>query len=112
MTDDDKDPVLEAAFANSPKALPNDRFALEVVAQTDRLQTRKILVGVFAAVVLFLLGEHMQNVSAAVTEILVMQVVDIPSGWFADFLVPINTVGGVLTIMVILLRAFYRKVFS
>ena len=112
MTSDDRDPALQALFSDASEDLISDAFTEQVMLQADRLKRRAIGVRASAALALALLGIPLQDVALELTEVLILTLVAIDNSLVAQLLAPINTVGGLLSLVLLVIRAVHRRLFS
>ena len=112
MTDDNRDEVLFAIFANSKRELTENGFADEVLAQTDKIKRRLIIRRVLIGIVLALITVPLEDSVLALSQFLLTSLVEFDGNLVADFLAPVNSVGGLLSIVLLAMRIFHRRLFS
>ena len=110
---EEQDGALVAIFAETAVAdLPGEAFADEVVRQTDRLKRWLTLRRVLTALVLGWLAAPLQDFGLAFAQILVVSLIELPNSLVGQILAPINTVGTLLSIVMLGLRLVQRRIFS
>jgi hypothetical protein len=117
MTDaTDQDPNLQALFAQPADDLAeapvSDAFTKDVMQQTDRLKRRRIILRVCLALALALLSPPLQDFGLAMAQTLVQSLVDVENRLLAQALAPLNTVGGLLSVVLLILRAAHKRLFT
>ena len=112
MTDQDRDDELQALFAAADEDLDGQDFSREVMAGTERLRRRRIARRASVALGLSLLAMPMQDVALAVSQMLIVSLVELEGGLVAELLAPINSVGGLLSAVLLLLRLAHKRLFS
>ncbi len=111
MNESERDPQLQAWFAEVAEVPAGDDFTARVMGQTRRLRRRRIVRRVSLGLGLALLAVPLQDVAVALTHVLVITLVDLDNALLATLLAPVNTVGSVLSAVLLLLRAGHRRLF-
>jgi len=111
MSDTNQPIDLKALFAEPVEKVDADTFTTEVMAGTQRLRRRKILLRIGLGLLLALLVPPLQDFGLAVTEVLLISLVSFEGGLLAELLAPVNTVGTVVSVALFGMRAFYRQLF-
>lgn len=107
----DRDPMLQAAFAEAALSLTDEEFAQDLRAKIDKAHRRLMLQRIALGVLVALVTLPLQDVGLAVARLFMLAVVDIEAGLAAILLAPINTVGGVLSLILFLMRYLHRWIF-
>jgi hypothetical protein len=112
---DERDPVLEALFAESQQELSDDRFTNAVLARVEA-RRRRVLLGRLAIVVLLiafelLLDAPLQHSLGALAEALNTPLFDTGAGWFSILLTPLNSLAGLVGLVLFAIHLLYRKLF-
>ncbi len=110
---EERDPKLEALFIQAEENLADDGYVDAVVGSLRR-HRRNSLIGRFTAVLLlvaleFLLSAPFQNSAATIANALSMSLIDIEGQWLAFALAPLNSVAGLLGMLLIWLHFLYRR---
>ncbi len=110
---DERDPQLEALFVQAEQELADDGY-VDGVMDRMRRHRRNSLIGRFTAVGLLLLLEvllsaPLQNSAAAVASALSMSLVSVDDKWLAFAFAPINSVAGLLGVLLLWLHFLYRR---
>ena len=112
MTDEARDPELEQLFA-TPTPVPDaEPFQRSVMAAADRSKSYRILRRALLALVLSLLAIPGQDLALAVSQLMIVRLVEIESALAAEVLAPVNSVGGMLSVFLFGLRAAHRRLFQ
>src|SRR5210317_1356167 len=109
----DRDPQLEALFADAATASPSDDFTGRVMQGIAR-RHRNILLGRIAIVALIvllevLLSAPVQSSVGFIVEVLGTPLIELGESMLALMLTPINSVAGVLGGVLLLVHYLYRK---
>ena len=114
MNETTRDPLLLDAFATAHEDLADDAMTKAVLARTRR--TRWVRRGGLAAVVLtallsswLALGVTLKDFAFGIANGLMTPLVDLGEGWLAFFLLPVNTVGSLLVLVLKLLRMAWKR---
>ncbi len=110
---DERDPLLEALFAQSVDTPVEENFTAQVMARVE-VRRRKILVARIAIVTLlvsleWLLSSPLQNLVGELTQILSTSLVDVKNEWLALAFAPLNSIAGLIGTLLLGLHIFYRK---
>ena len=110
---DDRDPLLEAAFAQAWQPLADDGFPGEIMNRIRR-RRRRVIGGriAIAAVVIgfeYALAFPLQNSVGLLTQALATPLLDLGDHWLVDMLSPLNSIAGLIGIGLIGLQLLYRK---
>lgn len=111
---DERDPLLESLFAQTNIELSDSDFAERVMSMVEKRRRNVLLgrVGIVALLVLLelLLSAPLQNSVGAATEALSASLLDVGNEWFAVIVEPINSVAGLLGMLLLGLHAIYRRI--
>ena len=110
---EERDPQLEALFMQAEQELPDDGY-VDGVMDRLRRHRRNSFIGSFTAIALLvllevLLSSPLQNSAAAITGALSTSLIDIEGEWLAFALAPLNSVAGLLGMILIWLHFLYRR---
>lgn len=110
---DERDPLLESLFAEARIDLSEDDFGQQVMAKVEK-RRRNVLfgrVGFVALIVMleFLLSAPLQNSVGAATEALGASLLDVGNEWLAVIVAPLNSIAGLLGMLLLGLHTVYRK---
>lgn len=112
LTDDSRDPQLQALFAAVDTPPEADDFGERVMRQVGHAKRRMILRRVCVALAISLIAIPLQDYALALSQVLIVSLVDIESDLVAQLLAPINSVGGLLSVVVLLLRLVHKRLFT
>jgi hypothetical protein len=107
------DPALQQLFADTGSApqLDDPDFTKEVMAGVDRRKRHVIVRRVLLGLALALIAIPLEDAALVLTQWLVLSLVKIDSGLLADLLAPINSVGSLLSMVLLALRVGYKRLF-
>ena len=110
---EERDPLLEALFAKAARERVNGDFSAKVMANVDK-RRRNVIIGRIAIVALilafeFVLSSPMQNSVGAMTAALGNSLVDIQTQWLAATVAPLNSVAGLIGMLLLGMHFIYRK---
>jgi len=113
---DDRDPVIDAVFADAKEELAGGEFTAGVMSQTDQLKRRAMFGWLFLLVAIaagfWSLAGPLQEVAGLMNQILPTTLVDIENRIVGHLLAPVNSIAGPIAIMVLGLNLLYRRVFA
>lgn len=111
MSTNHHDATLEALFAKT-NALPDDEsFVTGVAVQAQRLKRQRLWIRIALGFMLGLIAVPLQDVAILATQFLVSSVVEVDAGLTAILLAPVNTVAGIASIVLLVMRRWRRLVF-
>ena len=110
---EERDIQLEALFMQAEQELVDDGY-VDAVMDRLRRHRRNSLIGRFTAVALLivlelLLSAPLQNSAAAIVDALSTSLFDVEEKWLAFALAPMNSVAGLLGVLLIWLHFLYRR---
>ena len=113
---DDRDPVIDAVFADAKETLAGGEFTASVMSKTDQLKRRAMFGWLLSLVAMaagfWMLADPLQEVAGLMNQVLPMTLVDIENRIFGQLLAPVNSIAGPIAIMVLGLNLLYRRVFA
>jgi len=116
MTTDQRDPRLQSLFADAKQELAGEALTARVMEKTRGRRYR--LLAASAAAVLsaltvtwLLFGMPLFEFALLLSGALATPLVDLGEGWLALLLLPVNTVAGVLMILLKGLRMVQKRLF-
>ena len=114
MNETTRDPLLLEAFAAAREDLADEAMTRAVLARTAR--TRWLRLGGLATALLvavlttwLALGMTLEDFAFGIAEALMTPLVDLGEGWLAFFLLPVNTVGSLLVLVLKLARMAWKR---
>ena len=110
---DERDPLLESLFAQADREPADDDFNAQVMAHVER-RRRNVLLGRFAIVALLvaleaLLSAPLQNSVGVFTQVLSTTLVELQNEWLALVVAPLNSIAGLIGMLLLGLHYLYRK---
>jgi hypothetical protein len=113
MTSMERDPGLEALFADAPKPEAGEAFTHAVMRRTRRVRWRMLALALLIPTLLLaLLLAFSVPVGAAalwVVEVVATPLIDLPAGWWSLILAPLNTLGTALVVLARGIRLLARR---
>jgi hypothetical protein len=109
----ERDPVLETLFAESKLEINENGFSDQVMDGVEK-RRRNVFLGRIALLALLvafelLLSEPVTHSVGAMTELLSSSLFDIKTDWLAIILSPLNSVAGLIGVLLVGLLSLYRK---
>ena len=109
----DRDPVLEALFEKTRPTYEENGFVERVMAKVDT-RRRNVMFGRLTIVALILVLEFLpssplQNSVGRVTQALGNDLVALDSAWLELIFAPVNSIAGVIGIILLGLHVLYRR---
>ena len=111
MNEDNLDPKLAALFASAHRAYPSEAYTDRVMARIDKARSRTMVVGIVCSVLLAVIAVPAHEVALHIAEILLVPLIQLDDSLLAELLVPLNSVGAILSIVIVLMRIAHRKLF-
>ncbi len=109
---EDRDPQLAALFQAQPPAAADDsQFMRSVNGRVLRLRRQRRYMRLTAGILLAVLMMPLQDVALAVSELMITTLFSIENALAAQLLAPVNTVGALLSAVLLALRAVHRRLF-
>jgi hypothetical protein len=110
---DERDPLLESLFAQAVYEPANGNFHAKVMASVKK-RRRIVLFGRIAIVALLialelLLSSPMQNSVGMMTEALSTSLVEVTNEWFAAAVAPVNSIAGLVGMLLLGVHTLYRR---
>ena len=113
---EDRDPELQKLFAEAQDDLPGEAFTAGVMAsiRDDRRQAvrRKVVAAILAIPSLAVLVFFLQGPIYELTLAMSASLIEVESGMLGQILAPVNNVGFVAVVALLVLRFAYRKIFD
>ena len=111
---DERDPVLEALFADAEQELVDDAYTSQVMDRIGQ-RCRNVMAGRLAIVAFivafeFLLNAPVQSSIGVITEALGTDLISLEEGWISTVVEPINNVAGLLGALFLGLLSLYKRV--
>lgn len=107
-----RDQALEVVFQRSEVDVEEGVFTASVIGRTERMDHRRLVFGLIIALILGLGGVLVDEFAEPVTELLLTSLIPLEGrlveGVAGALLAPLNTVGGVLSAVLFLMRRVFR----
>ena len=113
MSTDERDPFVEDVLRqlDAPAAdAPDEAFERDVLRGVRRASLRRWMLRLALAGVLAVVSPPVQDLALAVAQGLAVTLIEIEAGLARDLLAPINTVGSLLSTVLLTLRILHRRV--
>lgn len=111
---DDRDPMLEAMFDKSRPRYEDDGYVERIMAKVDS-RRRNVMFGRFLIVALiflleFLPSSPLQNSVGRITRALGAELINVNAGgWLELIFGPVNSIAGVIGLLLLGLHVIYRR---
>ncbi len=112
MTDHLEQNSLQQMFADADLRLTEDNFTTEVMSHAGRLKRRRIIRRVLLGFVFALIAIPLQDYGLALAQFLLSSLVEVDDSLAAELLAPVNSVGSLLSFVLLSLRVAHKKLFS
>ncbi len=103
---------LTAMFAAAESSLPavgaDDKFTADVMEKTEAIKRKLVLQRAVLALGLALLSIPLEDAVLTLSGFLMTSIVEMDEGLVAELLAPVNTVGGLLTVILLALRVAHK----
>lgn len=110
---DERDPLLQALFAETQQELDGAVFIDQLGARITRLKYLVIAAGIGLALLLFLFAWlfalPLQGLAVSISQILTTALFDLGEGWLAWMLTPINNIASILVASIKVFRMGRKK---
>lgn len=111
---DERDPQLEALFAEAEQDLADDAFVSAITDQLSgrrrRLIAGRVIVLLLIVALEFALQSPLQQSMGIVAELLGAPVFPIEGGWLEFAFGPVNTVAGIVGTVLVMLHLLIRRI--
>ncbi len=111
MTDTNQQMDLHTMFAQADSDLRDAEFTAEVIEQTDRSRVRRVALRLTTMLLLVFVAIPLQDVAHLLAEYLVVPLFPVDDDLLRLAFAPLNSVGAVLSGVLLLLRLVYRRIF-
>jgi len=110
---DERDPLLESLFAEAERNLEDDVYIKQVMVRVEK-RRRNVLVGRFSLVALLvvfelLLSAPLQHTVGVIAQALSATLLELENEWVALVFAPLNSIAGLIGIMLLGMQFLYRK---
>lgn len=111
---DQRDPVIESLFAQAERRFEDSAFADRIMARIKRRRRR--IVGIRVAIILALVvlelvtTQPIQNYVGTASQYLGMQLFDLGEGWVSAVFSPLNSILGIVGLILIGMQVLYRRI--
>ena len=110
---DDRDPFLESLVAQAETEIQDDEFTTAVMHKVAGRQ-RNVLIGRIGIVALIIIVElalsaPFQGVAGTITDVLGANLIDLNGGWVSQMASPLNSLAGVIGVLLVGLQFIYRR---
>jgi len=110
---EERDPLLQALFADSHAEATDDEFTRNVMTKTYALRQKLIATGTVAGVLLILytvlFGAPLQDFAILIAQFLSTNIINIGESWIALLISPLNSFAGLLALLFKGLLALQKK---
>lgn len=110
---DERDPLLQSLFAQADQPLPDEHFSADVMSRIEKRGRMVVLgrFGIIAVLVLFelLLSAPLQNTVGALIDVLSTSLIKLDSEWLSVVVAPLNSIAGLIGMMLLGFQGLYRR---
>ena len=111
MNEESRDAQLQALFDQAQTKLPGNEFVQQALAEALRLQRRTKMQRIATGILVFLTALLLQDFSLDLSKMLMISLIDLPENIVTTILAPVNSLGGVLTAILICLRLMQKRLY-
>ena len=112
---DDRDPALQALFAQTERPLADEMFTAAVMARVDRRRRRvraaRIALGLALAGCAWLLAPTLQAFAHLATQAVALPLIVLDDSLFAQMLAPVNNAAAATALGLVALWRLHRSIF-
>jgi len=109
MNNSEFDETLSRMLTQNQPVLPASSFVVDIKHGVSQINRRKLRSRVLWGAALALIAIPLQDVGVALTLVFATALVPLAPGVVADLLAPINSVGSVLSLVLLTIRWLYRR---
>jgi len=99
-------------FANANLELAGDAFTSEVMSRADKLKRKVIIRRILVGIAFALMAIPLEDFVLVLTQFLILSLVELDNNLVAELLAPVNSVGGLLSFVLLTLRIAHKRLFS
>jgi hypothetical protein len=103
---------LQQMFASADTQLAGDTFSRQVMSRTDKLKRRRVIIRLLMALAVALAGIPLEDYVLDTARFLGSSLLELDDTLIAELLAPVNSVGGMLSLVLLALRAGHKRLFS
>ncbi|MGI9327055.1 MAG: hypothetical protein ACR2PZ_17690 [Pseudomonadales bacterium] len=111
MNEDDQEAWLQACFAQAETELPAQDFAETVMRRVEQHKRRKLYRRLVLGLALALLLPPLRDLGLVLTQVLMVTIVELDNALVGQLLAPINSVGGLLSLVLLGLKLMHMRWF-
>ena len=111
MTEHERDPQLSDLFAAASSELDGETFTQSVMDETQRRRNRQRKGAVALALAALAMAFLAQDLVVNFSQALANPLIQIDHRLVSELTAPLNSLGGLLSMIVVVLRLVYRKIF-
>lgn len=110
---DERDPWLETLFVQAERNLEDDNYIEQVMVRVEK-RRRNVLIGRLALVALLvvfelLLSAPLANTVGVISQALSATLLELENEWAALVLAPLNSIAGLIGMLLLGMQFLYRK---
>ena len=106
---EERDPEIQAWFARTEVPLTEPDFISPLMDRVNRAHRQRLVFRGLVAILLFTFGALFRDDGIALAQLIMTQLVPIDGELTRTLLAPINSVGFILSMVILLLRFIYRR---
>lgn len=112
MNEDIRDPQLQALFSQAQQDLSSEPFTAAALIKIEQHQQRAKWRRLAIGLAVFVIAIPLQDMGLALSQVLMVSLIDLPNNLATTLLAPVNSLGGVLTAVLMGLRLTQKRLFS
>ena len=102
---------IKSLFAAAETPLSDDLFTQSVLTEAEQLKRRLLIRRILIAVALFALSIPLEDYVLSLSQVLLVSLVELPDSLASQLLSPVNSVGGLLSVVVLSTKVMHKKLF-
>lgn len=102
---------IQRLFAQAEHRPVDEKFTAAVMSEADSLRRRKIARRVLTGLAVSAVSFPLQDVALDFAQVMMTSLIELDNTLAAQLLAPINSVGGVVSALLLGLRIVYRRIF-
>ena len=102
---------IKALFDDAETPLSDDTFTKNVLTEAEQVKRRLLIRRILIGVAVFALSIPLEDFVLALSQVLLVSLYELPDSLASQILAPINSVGGLLSVIVLSMRLMHKRLF-